>query len=866
MLQPKIRTGGDLLFVMTAGVFFAWSLVAAIISTTVLEQQYMGNFLRVAAVMGLFAFIGSKKVLRLGTILLVGLAVGFVAFGFFREESTALVDFLERTFQFVIGIRPAAPAYERTVLWALSALIGLLVVSFAYFRDQFFILLATGALIFTLAFASPYFEPTNAFIAFALSLLMLLGKHLSGAKTQFRTGKFPLPLVLTVSGSLLLGAMVPAPDAGLMPTIMANPWDFFADWFFHLTRDNEFSLQGIGFGGGGGLLGGDVALNNRLFMRIQTNRRGTIYLTGAVMDTYTGNSWENTFSEGKPVEFDSVEAQLAALETVTRHDLNWVLEHYEGLAAGRFVQFVIPEEWGWYEPDYVRAFEDPVTGRMIFVDTNANHDWTWDPAHNFRTNTSTMTLDVSLGRPTSGFHTGILQGVETEGIDFYRVSERNLFTQRPIPRHSRYTITYLDFMHSPIWNWTTLLDAADFYVPGFQEGILTQARDTMTMFREQFGYELMHAPLLINNETISFEDLLTDYFIPRAQQIRERYTALPESLPERVREYAQLVTAEGRTDHERMRLLEAYLSQNFPYTLTPGPSPRDRDFVDHFLFDLRTGYCVHFATAFVVMARSLGLPTRYVEGFLVTGRPEEDGFIDVTNNMAHAWPEVYFEGYGWQRFEPTPAYGLPHNYDPNRGESANVATPPRDPSEFTNWSAWDHYDPEYWAMREQQSGGASSGTTDTDTTPTGDSPVAVDTAEETDTQPPWLWISTGMVGAIFLIFLVIYQKRRKLGKFQHREAVLYAFNKMIVLLNPFASNIKDSETVPQFMARVHIGSYDERRLLKKATAVYVKARYSQEEITEQERRLVAKALSVVKKHSKSEFGVLRWRLLRLRLK
>lgn len=133
----------------------------------------------------------------------------------------------------------------------------------------------------------------------------------------------------------------------------------------------------------------------------------------------------------------------------------------------------------------------------------------------------------------------------------------------------------------------------------------------------------------------------------------ERYTALPGNLPERVRELAQSITAGAQNDYEKARMLEAYLRGNYRYTLSPGDLPQGRDFVDHFLFDIQEGYCVHFATAFVVMARSIGLMSRYVEGFLVSGVPRDDSLLEVRNDMGHAWAEVYFPGFGWHLFEPT---------------------------------------------------------------------------------------------------------------------------------------------------------------------------------------------------------------------
>ena len=78
------------------------------------------------------------------------------------------------------------------------------------------------------------------------------------------------------------------------------------------------------------------------------------------------------------------------------------------------------------------------------------------------------------------------------------------------------------------------------------------------------------------------------------------------------------------------------------------------DLLAHFVTDDRVGYCEQFASAMAAMARTLGIPSRVVVGFL-DGQPLPDGRILYTSDERHAWPEMYFPGVGWIRFEPTPA-------------------------------------------------------------------------------------------------------------------------------------------------------------------------------------------------------------------
>lgn len=140
------------------------------------------------------------------------------------------------------------------------------------------------------------------------------------------------------------------------------------------------------------------------------------------------------------------------------------------------------------------------------------------------------------------------------------------------------------------------------------------------------------------------------------QEIFAHYTEEVE-ISDEVKEYIDEITEGAQTDAERLRMIEIELS-GFTYTLTPDDLPgtvtNSGEFLDYFLLDGREGYCSHFATAFVLLARAQGLPARYVQGFCVPVSGKEE--VPVYSDMAHAWPEVYLDGIGWIPYEPTPGY------------------------------------------------------------------------------------------------------------------------------------------------------------------------------------------------------------------
>lgn len=134
--------------------------------------------------------------------------------------------------------------------------------------------------------------------------------------------------------------------------------------------------------------------------------------------------------------------------------------------------------------------------------------------------------------------------------------------------------------------------------------------------------------------------------------IADRYLQLPDSVTERTRQLAQDLTANAGNEFDAARAIESHLRTNIAYTESIPFAPEGADIVDWVLFEDPRGYCEYYASAFVVMARSIGLPARMAVGFFPTDEREGSDYLYRELN-AHAWPEVYFEGYGWIGFEPT---------------------------------------------------------------------------------------------------------------------------------------------------------------------------------------------------------------------
>jgi len=144
------------------------------------------------------------------------------------------------------------------------------------------------------------------------------------------------------------------------------------------------------------------------------------------------------------------------------------------------------------------------------------------------------------------------------------------------------------------------------------------------------------------------------------ESLRARDLALPP-LPDRVRTLALTLTNGLHAPYDEAWAIQRYFhgsTSTFTYDVTPPRGPSGVDPASFFLFSSRRGFCTHFATAMVVLAREVGIPARLVTGY-AAGRLRDDGTLLVRTSDAHAWPELWIVDRGWVTFEPTPNFPIP---------------------------------------------------------------------------------------------------------------------------------------------------------------------------------------------------------------
>ena len=135
-------------------------------------------------------------------------------------------------------------------------------------------------------------------------------------------------------------------------------------------------------------------------------------------------------------------------------------------------------------------------------------------------------------------------------------------------------------------------------------------------------------------------------------EITANYLQLP-TLDPRIPALAREITKSAATPFDKAIRIENYLRSRYAYTLNLTGKPGE-DPLAHFLFETKAGHCEYFASSMAIMLRTLGIPSREVNGFLPGEYNDLGGDYIVRASDAHSWVEVYFPGLGWQVFDPTP--------------------------------------------------------------------------------------------------------------------------------------------------------------------------------------------------------------------
>ncbi|MGN0318373.1 MAG: transglutaminase family protein [Lachnospira sp.] len=360
------------------------------------------------------------------------------------------------------------------------------------------------------------------------------------------------------------------------------------------TKEPETPPETAYGGINGGKLGefDQVEYTNKLMLTIKTGFKGPVYLRGYVGSVYEDNSWRE----------------------------------------------LTPKEYGEYAKLFINAKDDAV---------------------HFSTQTSSLLTIIDYDDDLKEYFTangrGYLENVLRRN---YSVRyEESPLTYCYLPYGSLY---YMSKMSSYDGYYTdndkSALSSLQYFVNGTDYSIYSK------MLAE---YQGDNEKLL---EYIKYEKQYREFVYDRYTCLGNKETTLINSIQE------ELLAFESESQY--IDALKKYFRDNYTYTLAPGKTGENEDFISTFMIN-KKGYCTHFASAAVVLLRSNGIPARYVEGYCklvnegsckevnkqivkrtcgsITGTDTYNEYIvEITDASAHAWVEIYKDGYGWVPYEFTP--------------------------------------------------------------------------------------------------------------------------------------------------------------------------------------------------------------------
>ncbi len=745
-------------------------------------------------------------------------------------------------FEPLAGSRYAS--YQPVILVLLAALTAFVAWFFHERRFRFLPLVGYAMACLLLSFEMAAKEARAQILPFiVLSVCLLAGSVYERRRREgvenpdSGAGRIMLQAVPVAVVALLLTFLFEKPDEPLrwkwLETKVNDLYTRIEEKFTH-TDTEFFSLSATGLSGREHLLGGRVRLSNTLVMEVKADKRA--YLRGAAYQNYTGTSWMlvdpqyDYQAAGYPESAQDLD-ELGGLYRDVPLSLLYPSSMEPGNARGEGTGTpVMDTETAALVERLATGELDPLLFPTLPMEVTFR---------NFTTRTLLTPLKTVL--PVKGTDGGALPVTEnSRGIlvssQFLGSGSRYTFSYRqpmygdeilqkllPLSHAGLYELalrTYLD-----AWNELDTLDAGERSDPQVQAtygrlltpNLVDDKGDPLPdqSFETGLSYWAAHPDPLT---TPAYQQLSQWY--QRATEVRKKYTTLPDTVTERTRQFAQALTEGMVTDYDRVLAVRDALRELYPYTLVMPRLPEGEDFVDWFLFENRSGYCTSYASAMTVLLRTLGIPARYVEGYVLPEKEKEEDLYRVTNRFAHAWVEVYFEGFGWLSFEPTPGFA---------GTTDFLAQSVNDMSGSYDGG----YMPDLEELMRRYGGNRDDlGLEDGDLGP----------VEVRKPLPPQT-IALLVLGALLALLLLLDIGSRvteavRIGRSPGRRQVVARYGKMLEWLALTGMTLEPGESLTEFAGRVDNEYYFPESSFAALSALFGRVRYGAKEPTRTEVRLM----------------------------
>ncbi|MCL2372800.1 MAG: transglutaminase-like domain-containing protein [Defluviitaleaceae bacterium] len=792
------KSFADYAFCLLVGSIYIFAINRTIVTSTLIWIDPLSLFfIGVVAIVLVMAMLFNKYT-RIGTVAVLA----FVLFFFF----ITLNDFAEQypnMYDLWLMVRGYAfiPELGNRIIWILSFLLAVVVVVFTLYQFNFMLLAIGAVAVFLFSWVPGFTRDETAFLFFLLSFCLLLIRRMNRSTvTVIIAAPFCALLVFTAHFSMPRESEVFV-ERGLSEL---RAFNLVEDRMFEFFNPMYFSFQTTGFTGAGGRLGGAVTQNNRQVMSY--HGPGRIYLAGAISETYTGYTWVSTLQPGDVYTHGLAPGSFEMLETAVAITRQWINSNEEYFRMRRLLADNL-----LVLGDYAPVLSElPLDFSTAVINIGSQR-------------TGTVFTPPALANLS--FHYGGGDYLDVLMVDPSGSIRAPMF----MSRNTTYQLHFLNAdTDNPLVQDIIFGTGAGFY----QQQPALNAIGVDELFNMiHHGFDVVDNPILEWLDGFAYH-MLAEY----AAQVRKSFLEVPEIVPQRVYDLTMEIVAGLETDYERVMAIRGFLLQ-FPYTLETVPVPRGVCFVDHFLFYGRQGYCTYFASAMAVMSRIAGVPSRYVEGFVVPPAFDDLIFTNITNRMAHAWVEVYLEGFGWLVVEATPTY-------------AGVVPMPMPPTfflppEFTfddvffdeEWylmmHAQLHYDPfDEWEMDLQ---GGENATI----------PQRIVSGDNLGSNILWLVAAALLCILAYAIFCRQKMRRsiKNTKKLTPQEQVKVYFAGITDIITYYTKPFNPSETPKGYGGRMgrRFAFRSDSVFYKDLITLYYKAKYSADEITAKDAALMEEA-------------------------
>ena len=311
--------------------------------------------------------------------------------------------------------------------------------------------------------------------------------------------------------------------------------------------------------------------------------------------------------------------------------------------------------------------------------------------------------------------------------------------------------------------------------------------------------------------------------------VYERYTKLPKGYEDY---FSGFYSVMPQTLSQKIVWVKSFLNERCTYSLMPGYTPEGKDCIKYFLDENRTGYCMHFASSAVLLLRSMGVPTRYVEGYVLapgsfkmTG---EKKTAYVYDHQAHAWPEVYIDGFGWVPVEVTPTYydaytlSEPNEIMESESETDSITESERETDSIIESESAVESESESELERESEY-----------LSETKQEASAIDNERKENKLKPiligMLKILGGICSAAVVLFGQYYIRRMKKTMNMHlsrkERALVYAYKELVHLMKRCGYDIKVSDPMEDMVKAQTYFAYLDRQKLQRLASLCSRAAF-----------------------------------------